>query len=130
MGNQKPGRKKHVPVAYQGNDEHSGESIIYEAYRRRGDLDIFYQYNPEHIMIQAEEAEERAARRECEIQRAQEDVAQIFSHLKKKQRVILTLKLEDKTFREIAEITGYAERTVYYHWKKIKKIAWQVLRSE
>ena len=88
---------------------------------------MFYHDNPERKLIDAEDDAEEEARRKQETEEAAELWKRIRSALSDRQAIIVQLRAEGRTFRDIAHALDCSERTIYKDWKTIRKIAWRCL---
>lgn len=116
-------RKELVSLTYTtiGEDDDSSEEMtVWEYCLRGGDLEIFYQDNPEHVLIEQE------TRRE-EIETAKEVCRRILDGLTDNQCTVFLYRLEGKSFGEIAEATGRCERAIFYDWKVIREVAYSCI---
>ena len=100
--------------------EPSQEDVIFLASTRAGDADRFLKENPERLLVERETREE-------ELQRAEEVVPKVISQLTERQKQVLYLRSQYRTFDEISIALGVDKRLVIDDWKEIRKIAYKVL---
>lgn len=110
-------RKKYVSLGFSSDDDYSEETPAYRSGLRRGDVEAFYQYNPERILL------EREALKEELLGVKEQLCARIVAELTERQLVILHLRAEEMSFGQISEAVGLCERSVYYEWSQIREVA-------
>jgi DNA-binding CsgD family transcriptional regulator len=126
----KPGRKKHVPLAFPSSEEDtSDESLTFIALQRSNSTSIFYKNDPLTLLLDQEEQELEQEMRDQEIKQAQHLVDQIRVHLSERQLIIWQLRSEQMAFNEIAIALNCSERTVFNEWKAIRQAAWGIIEE-
>ena len=112
-------RKKITSLSYLDSDDTNGEeSRVFDHASRSGDIEMFLLTNPEYLLIKQETREE-------EIEVARELYRNILVDLTDRQKEILRLRSEGKTFKEVWEAVGICERSGFYDWKSIREVAYK-----
>jgi DNA-binding NarL/FixJ family response regulator len=94
--------------------------------KRGGDVSIFYQYEPESLMLAREkELEHEEARGEM-----RQTIREITRRLTRRQIKVLVLRARGLTFDEITNHLGCSRRTILYDWEKIRQVTHEVLNGD
>jgi DNA-directed RNA polymerase specialized sigma subunit len=98
------------------------DAIIFKMFSRRGDTELFHIYNPEKILTDQEDEQEKQREQKQAIQR-------ILEGLSKRDQEILWDILTDIPIKSIAKERGLSTRTIYKIWEKAMDIAYQLRRE-
>jgi len=111
-------RRQYVSLGFGSDDGDSEEVKVYMHGVRGGDVEPFYRYNPEFLLLLQEEQT---------VSKAHELYQRITDRLSERQRDIWRLRADGISFSEIAATIDLCERSVFYEWRQIREIAHQTL---